>query len=111
MEAKIQSSALRISLPILALLFSFAATGAMAQVTTARLGGIIRDSSGGVIPGVTVVAKNEATGVRHEVVSNDAGLFVLPQLPPGTYTVSCELTGFKRGVVPQVVLQVGDTRS
>jgi hypothetical protein len=85
--------------------------GAGAQVTTARLEGVVRDSTGAIIPGATVVVTNVGTNIPYEALTNDAGFFFLPQLPPGTYTVSCELKGFKRSVVQDLRLQVGDTRT
>jgi hypothetical protein len=66
-----------------------------AQVTTATLVGQLRDSSGGVIPGATVVATHEGTGVSREAVTDTNGEFVLSALPAGSYTIKIELTGFK----------------
>ncbi len=82
-----------------------------AQVTTARLEGIVKDKSGAIIPGATIVAKNLGTNIPYEALSNDVGFFVLPKLPPGSYNLTCELPGFKRIVIPSVVLEVGDNRS
>ncbi|PYQ92813.1 MAG: hypothetical protein DMF97_21085, partial [Acidobacteria bacterium] len=66
-----------------------------AQVTTATLVGQLRDTSGAVIPGATVVATHEGTGVSREAVTDANGEFVLAALPSGPYTVKIELTGFK----------------
>ena len=66
-----------------------------AQVTTATLVGQLRDSSGAVIPGATVVATHEGTGVTRDAVTDVNGEFVLSALPNGPYTVKIELTGFK----------------
>src|SRR4030095_8372308 len=66
-----------------------------AQVTTATLVGQLRDSSGAVIPGATVVAKHEGTGVAREPSTDANGEFVRSALPNGPYTVKIELTGFK----------------
>jgi hypothetical protein len=66
-----------------------------AQVTTATLVGQLRDSSGAVIPGATVVATHEGTGVSREAVTDANGEFVLSALPSGPYTVKIELTGFR----------------
>ncbi|MFH1572516.1 MAG: carboxypeptidase-like regulatory domain-containing protein, partial [Acidobacteriota bacterium] len=84
---------------------------AQGQVTTARLEGIVKDQTGGVIPGAMVVVTNTGTNIPYEALTNMVGFFVLPQLLPGTYTVSCEITGFKRSVIQGLRLQVGDTRS
>src|SRR5262247_2044724 len=66
-----------------------------AQVTTATLVGQLRDTSGAVIPGATVVATNEGTGVARDAVTDLNGEFVMSALPTGSYTVKIELTGFK----------------
>ena len=66
-----------------------------AQVTTATLVGLVRDTSNAVIPGATVVATNEGTGVAREGVTDANGEFVFSALPNGVYTVKVELTGFK----------------
>jgi hypothetical protein len=68
---------------------------AHAQVTTATLVGLVRDSSNAVIPGATVVATHEGTGVSREGVSDANGEFVFSALPAGPYTIKVELTGFK----------------
>src|SRR5688572_28958686 len=68
---------------------------AHAQVTTATLVGLVRDAQNAVIPGATVVATHEGTGVSREGVSDANGEFVFSALPAGPYTVKVELTGFK----------------
>ena len=67
------------------------------QATTAELNGRVVDAQGGVLPGVTVTARNEATGYVRTAVTNDEGLYSLPLLPPGTYEVTLELAGFATG--------------
>jgi outer membrane receptor protein involved in Fe transport len=77
-----------------ALLLAFSvSTGA--QVTTSTLVGLVRDTSNAVIPGATVVATHEGTGVAREGVTDSNGEFVFSALPNGPYTVRIELTGFK----------------
>src|SRR5262245_4717113 len=71
------------------------ASAAEAQVTTATLVGQLRDTSGAVIPGATVTAKHEGTGVTREATTDVNGEFVMSALPNGAYTVKIELTGFK----------------
>lgn len=68
---------------------------AHAQVTTATLVGLVRDAQNAVIPGATVIATHEGTGVSREGVSDGNGEFVFSALPAGPYTVKIELTGFK----------------
>lgn len=68
------------------------------------LSGTVADSAGGVIPGVTVSAKNNATAATFETVTNAAGAFSLPALDAGTYTVTVSLSGFKTSVISDVRL-------
>ena len=65
---------------------------------TSSISGVVLDSAGGAIPGVTVVAKNEA-GATFETVTNAEGVFSIPALSAGTYTVTASLTGFKTAVL------------
>ena len=46
-----------------------------------KVAGTVRDTSGGVLPGVTVTVKNVDTGVERVVISNEAGAFRAPLLP------------------------------
>jgi hypothetical protein len=80
-------------------------TSAHAQVTTSTLVGLVRDSSGAVIPGATVVATHEGTGVARDSVSDANGEVVLSALPSGPYTVRIELSGFK--AISQQGMQLG----
>lgn len=66
-----------------------------AQVTTATLIGVVQDSSGAAIPGASVLATHEGTGVARHAVTDDRGEFVLSALPNGSFLVNIELTGFK----------------
>jgi len=57
--------------------------------------GVVKDSSSAVVPGATVTVVNKATNATRTTVSNAVGLYELPALPPGVYTVKTELEGFK----------------
>jgi carboxypeptidase family protein/TonB-dependent receptor-like protein len=81
---------------------AFAQGGAMSSIS-----GTVVDSGGGVIPGATVVVKNNASGTTFEAVTNSAGTFAVPALPAGTYTVTVSLSGFKTAIVKDVVLAIG----
>ena len=59
----------------------------------AVLTGTVSDSTGGVLPGVTVTAVLEATGNRFEAVTDESGSYRIP-VRVGVYTVSAELQGF-----------------
>lgn len=70
------------------------ASPAFAQTFTGGLRGAVKDANG-VIPGVTVTLLNEGTGASRDAVSNEEGQYNFAAVPPGTYTVKAELTGFK----------------
>jgi Carboxypeptidase regulatory-like domain/TonB-dependent Receptor Plug Domain len=93
---------------LLAAVFCAVSTAAYAQGSTSQaLSGTVVDTSGAVIPGADVAAKHNATGVVSNAVSNSEGLFSIPSLPIGTYTVTVTLQGFKTGVIQNVVLTSG----
>ena len=83
--------------------------GVTAQVTSAVLQGVVTDSQGAVLPGVTVVATNTETGLAREVPSDPAGFYRLTALPPGTYALAAELDGFAPFARTGLVLTVGQT--
>jgi len=87
------------------------ATPAFAQSTAANgtIEGTISDSSGGVLPGVTVTITNVNTGVERAVVTNEKGLYRAPLLPLGSYQVVAELPGFKIFKQTDITLSVGQT--
>jgi len=81
---------------------------AWAQRTTATIRGTVRDSTQAVLPGVTVTATNEETGLVRSSVSNSAGVYSTSDLPIGRYRVEAELSGFKKAVRTGIVLRVAD---
>ncbi len=94
------------------MLFLFLAICAMAPIrlaaqgTGGRILGRIVDPSGASLASVKISAVNDATGVGHDVLSNDSGDFVFPDLPVGTYSLTFDLTGFKKAVRHGVSLDV-----
>jgi hypothetical protein len=74
---------------------------------SSSLSGTVKDRDGGVIPGATVTIKNNATGVTQSLVTNGEGAYAAPTLNPGTYTVTIEITGFKKAEYPEVRLLAG----
>ena len=61
---------------------------------TSGIQGVITDSTGGVIPAADVTVTNVATGVEYEAQSNETGLYSVPFLSPGTYSVTARTEGF-----------------
>ena len=74
----------------------------------AVLTGTVSDSTGGVLPGVTVVAVLEASGNRFEAVTDEAGIYRIP-VRVGVYTVTAELQGFATQTRTGLQLLVGQT--
>src|SRR5712691_7987544 len=84
---------------------------ASAQVSFGRLAGTVFDSSGAVLPGVTVTLTNEQRGQTQTTTTTDTGAFVFPQVQPGLYTVTMTLSGFSTAEFSQVEIHVGVERS
>src|SRR5688500_12810961 len=80
---------------------------AAAQTSNATLQGTITDTSGAMLPGVTVKLESPATGLTRDVVTNTSGVYVFNFLPAGTYVVAAELSGFKTARHEQVRLEIG----
>ncbi len=78
-----------------------------AQTGTGRISGLVKDTTGAVIPAVKVTAVHEQTGVRHQTTTTESGAFVFPSLPVGPYSVSAEFQGFKRVTTTNNLLTVG----
>jgi outer membrane receptor protein involved in Fe transport len=95
-----------VAVPLGVLLF---VSPALAQQGTGELRGRIVDEQGAVLPGVAVVAKNEATGQFRESVSGTDGSFFLSAMTPGLYEVTAELSGFKKYQRGGVRIEVGKT--
>src|SRR5437899_2794547 len=88
------------------LLFPVLFANALAQTSNANLGGTVSDSSGALIPGVTITATNTQTGIVTTVLSNEAGAYQFASLQTGIYKVSAELPGFQTRTYSDVNLGV-----
>jgi carboxypeptidase family protein/TonB-dependent receptor-like protein len=91
--------------------FVIAAVPAAAQQGTGELRGRVIDSQNAVLPGVAVVATNEATGMFREIVSGADGSFFMSALTPGSYEVAAQLSGFKKYQRKGLRVEVGKTLS
>lgn len=86
-----------------------AAARAQSQAVNGTIEGTISDSTGAILPGVTVTVLNLETGTERTVVTNDSGLYRAPLLPLGLYRVSAELQGFKKHEQSGIELRAGST--
>lgn len=91
-------------------LLALALTAAVsAQQGTAELSGKVSDQQGGVLPGVSIVVRNQDTGMFREAVTDPAGTFFVSGLVPGVYEVVASLEGFRRTTTRGILLEVGRT--
>src|SRR5690349_2922625 len=79
------------------------------QAVNATLLGTVTDSSGAAVGNAKVIITETNTGISHTAPTNESGNYVFPDLPPGTYTVTAELTGFKRASRAGIDLIVNTT--
>src|SRR5262249_56625996 len=68
--------------------------------------GSVKDSTGALVAGAQVTITNTETGLTRTVVSDSAGEYIAPSLPPGVYTNSAELSGFKKLSLSNIQLGV-----
>lgn len=76
------------------------------QSFRAAVTGTVRDSTGAVLPGVSITATNLGTGAQRSSVTNEQGDYVFNELPVGSYSVSAELTGFRKEIRTGITLQI-----
>jgi outer membrane receptor protein involved in Fe transport len=84
---------------------AFSQVGASA----AQLNGAVRDESGGSVAKASITARETGTNRTYTAVSNDNGLYVLANLPPGRYELTVEATGFAKSAQTGIVLSVGQS--
>jgi hypothetical protein len=98
--------------PIIASLFIIACFSlpAFSQSATATLSGTVQDENGSVVPNATVSVADPAKGLKRQVTTNENGSFTFVLLPPSTYTVTVEQSGFSTVQLGDVVLNVGDRK-
>ena len=96
-------------LALLAIVYFFLPLcGLYAQTATIR--GRVSDPQDAILVGVTIVARNVATGIERNTKTTSDGLYVIPFLPSGTYDVRVEAPNFAKAETKGVKLEVGDVR-
>src|SRR5688572_26077363 len=104
-DTRPRGAPMRSSILAAALLLSLISfTPGFAQSTSATVSGTIDDGTGALLPGVTVTATNNATGIVTTVLSNEAGTYTFASLPPAAYKVSASLPGFQTATFTDVQL-------
>lgn len=79
---------------------------AFGQLSSGTILGTVSDTSGAVIPGVSIKITNTAIGLVRDALTNESGNYRVDQLPIGTYIVGAELTGFKKEVRQNIKLDI-----
>src|SRR5215831_7780852 len=78
-----------------------------AQTSTATILGVVRDTSGALVPGVSLTVKHTESGLTRSVVSGERGGYTVPLLPVGAYEITTTMPGFKQAVRSGINLVVG----
>ncbi len=84
-------------------------TSLYAQTTDGGIRGSVTDASGGTITGANVTARNLDTGLTQSTVTTDAGVYSVPNLPPGRYSLKVDSPNLKTYVREGVTVQTGTT--
>jgi hypothetical protein len=105
---RLSSCGIRVAAVALGFLLAVAGT-AWAQSGTAGVLGTVVDEQGAHIPGATVTITNPATGFSRDTVTDASGDYQFVSLPPGSYTLKIELSGFRTAVYDRVTLHVDTT--
>ena len=87
-------------------MYAAGAVAAWGQGATAQISGTVTDQSGAVLPGVEITTTQTDTAVSRSTLSNETGLYVLPNLPVGPYRLEAALSGFRSFAQSGIVLQV-----
>jgi len=82
--------------------------GAQSQATAATVEGYVYDPTGAVVPEVIVTAVHAGTGLTRTVQTDATGRYIIPLLPPGTYTLTFAKPGFAELKLEGIELRVGD---
>src|SRR5205809_3350370 len=94
-------------LTAIVILIAFEACLVFAQTATATIVGVVKDTSGALIPGVSIAVKHTDTGQTRTAISSDSGSYNVPLLPVGAYELTTTMPGFKQQVRTGVNLVIG----
>src|SRR5438128_713444 len=107
-DSRGRASCSRILLSLISILV-FSNVAALAQLSTASLNGVVRDSTGAMVTSASVVLRNSDTGVERNTVTNDTGTYVFPDINPGRYTLKVSAPSFSTKQISEFVLAVNQT--
>jgi hypothetical protein len=96
-----------VAIIVIAILVSHVAPAVAQGGTTSSISGTVVDRDGGIIPGASVTAKSQTTGSELTTITNGAGVFSIPSVDAGVYTVTVSLTGFTTYVLNDLTVRLG----
>jgi outer membrane receptor protein involved in Fe transport len=91
------------------ILATLASPPAVRAQATATINGTVRDSSGAVVSGATVLLHSKGTNLDRSITTNSAGIYVIPQIQPGDYSVKVSQSGFRTEIKSNITLDVNQT--
>src|SRR5713226_6655197 len=86
--------------------FLSCAISVFAQLPTGTILGVVRDTTGALLPGASITVRNVGTGATRTVVTGEAGAYRVPALAVGRYDITTELPGFSTSIQRGVELEV-----
>ena len=92
----------------IAAVFSLCSVAALAQ-SNGIVKGVVKDSSGAVLPGAQVTLTNKATQNTLQTLTNETGSYTFNFLPPGEYGVTFEMQGFRKLTIDKITVNVAQT--
>ena len=101
----------RIAFPLLVWSVLLLVLRAEGQSPNGNINGLVLDPTNRVITGAEIIAVNDLTNVQFTTRTNNEGVYVLPNLPPGPYRLQVSKLGFKTIIKPDIVLNVQDALS
>ncbi len=100
----------KLLLSIVVCIVALMLSSSMRGQATGSFSGNVTDKSGSTIPGATIIATSQGTGLTRDTKSDGSGHYLLPLLPVGTYTVHVDATGFQSAESKDLRLQIEEAR-
>jgi len=103
----LRRSARALMLTVFCFALGVGVASAQSEASSGQIAGAITDSTGAAVPNATVTVTNKETGLTRTATTSDEGLYTIPLLPTGTYTVAAQAGNFAETKLENVVVNVG----